>query len=145
MKKIALVTFGIIMILCLSGCGGKRVKLECIQKKSGFDTEYNVGFKGKTVGSIDFNYKYDLAGYAAKDIETMKKQDFCEVIKNTMQDYKDAFKSCNFKFEPDYLIITADIDINKIAKDNKSKTASVEDTKNDLEKQGYSCTIKEVK
>ena len=145
MKKIALVTLGFMMILFLTGCGKKSAKLECIQKKEGFDTYYNVGFLGKKVESIDFIYKYDLRGFKEKSIEAMKKQDFCEVVKSSMEEYKNAFKECKYNFEPETLIVSASLDIDKIASSAKEKMASVEEAKVDLEQQGYTCTIVEEK
>lgn len=141
MKKICLVLVAVFMTLLVSGCGKER-KLTCIQTPDGVNIEFNIGFKGKTIKTMDFNYDYDISSLSDKDKESVKKQDFCVQVKEAMKDYEKAFTNCKSNVVKDHLKVAAVLDINKIAKNALQKMTSVENAKTELEKQGYSCTIK---
>ena len=141
MKKAGLVLTVALMTLLISGCG-KTQKLSCVQSPEGVNIEFNIGFKGKTIQTMDFNYDYDISALSDNDKESVKKQDFCVQVKEAMKDYKDAFTNCKSNVVKDHLTVSAILDINKIAKNALQKMTSIENAKTELEKQGYSCTIK---
>ncbi|MBE6160858.1 MAG: hypothetical protein E7158_01375 [Firmicutes bacterium] len=128
-----------LVVLLTTGCG-KETKLVCKQTASGVDVTFNIGFKGNEVKTMDFKYDMDLSDYTDKQIETVEKQDFCELVKSSMDEFSDAFKNCEKKVEDKHLFVTSDLEVDKIAKDEKDKMGSPEDTKKELEKQGYKCT-----
>ena len=141
MKKIGLAAVVVLMTLLVSGCG-KTQKLSCVQNPDNIDIEFNIGFKGNTIQTMDFSYNYDISGLTDTLKETIKKQDFCVQVKEAMKDYKEAFTDCKSSIKDDHLIVTSVLDINKIAKNALEKMTSIESAKAELEQQGYACTIK---
>ena len=92
MKKICLIIFSTLMILVFSGCE-KTQKLSCTQKTTGVNVSFNVSFNGdgNVMKGIDYKYDLDLSTLEKEQIDSIKKQDFCTVIKESMSDYKAAF------------------------------------------------------
>lgn len=142
-KKLFLVAaVAAVSSLILSGCGSKEKKLVCTQTASGVDIEFNVGFKGKVISSMDFNYDMDLSKYSDTQIKAIEKQDFCSAVKNSMSQYKSAFTGCKQKIASKHLKVDATLDVGKVAKSVSEKLTTPEKTKKELENQGYKCTIK---
>ena len=141
MKKLGLVTIAVLMTFMLAGCGKKQT-LSCVQKPSGVDVEFNIDFEGKKVVGMDFHYNVDLSSLTDDQIETLSKQDFCETVKNSMEDYKEAFTKCDHKIESKKMLVDAVLDVDKVAKEEKNKMTSIEEAKTQLENTGYTCTIK---
>lgn len=142
MKKVkfySVILIGLILLV-VSGCG-KEKKLVCTQNTSGVDITFNIGFKGNTIQSMDFSYDMDLSKYNDTQIAAVEKQDFCSIVKTSMSEYKDAFNECKQTIEEKHLKVNADLEVDKIAKNFLQKMSSPEDSKTELEKQGYSCTI----
>lgn len=130
------------MAFLLTGCSQKESKLVCTQTTSGVDIEFNVGFKGKMLESMDFNYNMDLSKYSDTQIKAIEKQDFCSVVKGYMSTYKDAFANCNQEVTDKKLKVSSEFDVNKLTKNVLDRMGSAEATKKDLEGQGYTCTLK---
>lgn len=141
MKKLGLVAVAVLMIFMLTGCGKKQT-LSCTQNPEGVEVIFNIDFEGKKVVGMDFHYNVDFSKYTDAQIATIEKQDFCETVKNSMADYKDAFTKCENKIVDKHLAVDAILDVNKMAKTEKDKMASIEEAKSLLETQGYTCTIK---
>ena len=135
------ILLGAAVVLLSAGCANKETKIVCKQNTSGVDITFNVGFKGNTVETMDFQYDMDLSSYADNQIEAVGKRNFCELVKSSMPGYKDAFKDCDQKIENKHLVVVSEFDVDKVASDEKDKMGSPEETKNALEKQGYKCTI----
>ncbi len=130
------------VLFLLSGCGlTKESKLLCKTTASGVDVQFNVDFVGKKIDGINIVYDMDLSKYNDTQIEAVGKQDFCSVVKSSMSQYKDAFMNCNQGIENKNLHVTAGLDVDKIAKNELEKFASVDDAKKSLEAVGYTCTI----
>ena len=143
MKKIGLVTLAVFMTMLLSGCGEKKQMLSCTQTPQGVKVEFNVGFKGNVIETMDFNYDVDLNEYTDEQIESIKKQDFCSTIKESFSDYKEAFTNCNHAVESNkHLKVSAELLVDKIAKNALDKMTSVDEAKKSLEAEGYTCVIK---
>lgn len=138
MKKSKILVAALVVLLT-TGCG-KETKLVCKQSQSGVDVTFNVGFKGNEVTSMDFKYDMDLSSYSDKQIEAIEEQDFCDIVKSSMSGYEDAFTKCDKKVENKHLLVNSELDVDKVAKDEKDKMGSPKDTKKELEKQGYKCT-----
>ena len=153
MKKICLVAVAIFMTLLVSGCG-KQQKLSCVQKTEMVSVKFNVGLNGKIIKDMDFHYDLDLSQYNDEQIAAIEKQDFCATVKDSMSQYKEAFKKCEHKVvnkslaasafgkKGKNLTVSAELDVDKIAKNTLEKMTSVETAKSELEAQGYKCTIK---
>ena len=140
-KSIALLGIATFAVLLATGCGGKT-KLVCTQKQSGVDIEFNVGFNGNKVESLDFNYDMDLSKYSDSQIKLIEKRDFCSLVKLSMSGYKDAFTGCKQNVVKKHLKVVSKLDIDKIAKSEKDKLTSADEAKKALEKQGYKCVKK---
>lgn len=140
-NKIILAGAAATMALLATGCNQAESKLVCTQTTSGVDIEFNVGFKGKTIETMDFNYDMDLSAYSDMQIEAVGKQDFCTTVKNAMSEYKDAFTDCNQNVEDKHLKVSSTLDVDKIATTTLSKMTSPEKAKKELEAEGYTCTI----
>ena len=128
--------------LLATGCSPKESKLVCTQNTSGVDIEFNVGFKGNVIDTMDFNYDMDLSKYSDSQIEAVGKQDFCTIVKNAMSTYKDAFTDCKQDIADKHLKVNSVLDVDKIAKNMLDKMSSPDATKKELESEGYKCTVK---
>ena len=141
MKKMGLVLVAVLMLVLVAGCGKKQT-LSCTQTPEGYIIEFNIGFKGNMVETMDYKYDADLSAYNDSDIETLGKNDFCSSIKDSMEDYKDAFENCKQQIANKHLLLTAELNVDKIAKNTFEKMGSINDAKKELEAQGFACTIK---
>ena len=142
MKKVLLSLVTVMFLLAVAGCGEKTTMLECKQTTSGIDVSFNVGFKGNVIDTIDFGYDMNLEAYSDTQINTLKGQDFCEIVKSSMETYKDAFMSCKQEVVNKHLYVKSELDIDKIADNTLAKTTTPEKAKEGLEGKGYTCTIK---
>ena len=141
--KLFLIASIIAVVLLITGCGANQKKtLTCTQSASGVDIEFKVGFIGNLIKTIEINYDMDLSKYTDEQIEMISKQDFCEVVKNAMSDYKTAFTSCEKDIKDKHLTINSSLDINKIAKNIKQKFENPEKAKKELEEEKYTCELK---
>lgn len=140
-KKIVFLSVLIAILVVLSGCSKKETKLVCTQSASGVDIEFNVLFKGNTVTDMDFNYDMDLSSYSDIQIEAVGKQDFCSIVKKSMSDFADAFKTCEQNISQKHLKVSSILDVDKASKSILDKTGTPKATKEALEKQGYTCTM----
>ena len=129
-------------VAVLTGCAKKESKLTCTQTSSGVDIEFNVGFKGNVIDTMDFNYDMDLSKYSDTQISLIEKQDFCTTVKNYMSSFKEAFTNCEQGIKDKHLKVNSELDVNKIVKSYLQKMSSPEAAKKELEAEGYSCTIK---
>ena len=129
-------------LLVVTGCSAKKAKLVCTQTSSGVDITFNVGFKGNTIDAMDFDYDMDLSSYSDEQISLLEGQDFCTSVKSAMSDYKDAFTNCEQDISNKHLKVSSVLDVDKVAKNVLDKMSTPERTKKELEKEGYTCTIK---
>ena len=141
-KSIILAVSAFALILFVTGCGSKKATLVCTQTTSGVDITFNVGFKGNTITTMDFDYDMDLSKYSDTQIEAVGKQDFCTSVKNSMGSYKNAFTDCDQDITNKHLKVSSKLDVDKIAKTVLDKMTSPESAKKELETQGFKCTIK---
>ena len=139
--------FGVILLcalLLLTGCG-KEQTLRCKATESGVDIGYNVTFKGAVITKMDLSYDMPLTAYSEAQIEQLKGQDFCEVVKSSMTQYADAFSNCTQNIKDKHLLVHTDLIVGKVAKNELSKLSSIKKSKEGLEEIGYTCTIEDVK
>lgn len=141
-RSIVLVATVFALVLFVTGCGSKEATLVCTQTTSGVDITFNVGFKGNTITTMDFDYDMDLSKYSDTQIDAIGKQDFCTSVKNSMGSYKDAFTDCKQDITDKHLKVSSVLDVDKIAKNVLDKMTSPENAKKELETEGFTCTIK---
>ena len=141
MKKGILLTILLVAVVLVSGCGKKSSKLVCTQTASGVDITFNIDFDGNVVKNMDFSYDMDLSSYSDTQINAIGKQDFCTRVKSLMSTFKDAFKDCNQDISNKHLNVKSVLDVNKLS-DSALNISSPDKAKEELEKIGYSCTIK---
>ena len=142
MKKVKFV-LGVTLlasILLLTGCG-KEQTLRCTATASGVDVGFNVKFKGRIITNMDITYDMDLSQYNDVQIEAIKKQDFCAVVKKSMSQYESAFENCRQEIANKKLHVASDLDVDKVTKNELEKLSSVDSAKEGLEKVGYTCTV----
>ena len=145
MKKLLLSCLAMALALIMTGCGKDEItdRLVCTQKASGVDVELTTNFQGNKIYDMDLRYAMDLSDYSSVQIDAIKAQDFCTIVKNAMLGYKDAFNNCKQNFENKELVITSKIDIKKVsATAGVKEEGSIEEAKDGLEAQGYKCVIK---
>lgn len=143
MKKgliIGVVALG--MALCLTGCVSKNTKLVCTQTSSGVDVTFNVDFKGNLLTAMNFAYDMDLSSYSDLQIESIGKQDFCEIVKPSLGTYKDGFENCQQSITNKKLNVNAHLNVDKMSDSVLDRMGTPKATKEELEKQGYTCTTK---
>ena len=138
MKK-TMTLFGIAFfaIILTTGCG--KTKLVCKQKAGQVEVTFNVGFNGNKVVSVDFGYDMDISKYSDSMIKLIEKQNFCSKVKASMSQYKSAFNDCKQSTKNKHIIIKSAFNVKKLT---KNQFASVDETKKELEKEGYKCTKK---
>ena len=141
-KGMALACVLAVAILFTTGCGNQVKTLLCNQTTNGVDVQFNVGFKGNRITTMDFSYDMDLSKYTDTQISAIEKQDFCSIVKSSLNDYKDAFTNCQQKIVEKHLKVDSGLDINKITKNLLQKISTPEAAKKEIEGQGYTCTIK---
>ena len=140
--KFCFVVLMVFAVLFTSGCVlSKSQKLVCKQTASGVDIQFNVGFKGNTVDTMDFSYDMDLSSYSDLQINAIQGQDFCSVVKGSMSEYANAFTNCSQNIENKHLRVEAAFDVDKLANSVLDKMTSPKAAKSDLEEQGYTCEI----
>lgn len=143
MKKYGVILMVVVLSLVLVGCSaGNEKKLVCTQTASGVDIEFNVGFVGNSIKTIDFNYDMDLSSYNSSQLKLFEKQDFCKIVKEAMTEYKSAFKSCKQSIKNKHLKVYSVLDVHKLSNDISKKMTTPEKGKKALEKTGYKCKIK---
>lgn len=140
-KGLLLIVMVAVVTVLVTGCGVSK-KLVCKQKASGVDITFNVGFQGSKVKNMDFSYDMDLSKYSDTSIAMIKKQDFCKLVKSSMEDYRDAFTSCKQKITDKHLRVDSVLDPDKISKNAEKIMTSPSKAKKELEKTGYTCEIK---
>ena len=138
MKKVGYVVV-VMLLLVLTGCG-KTTKMTCKLSQTGVDLDYNLEFNGNMLSKMSLKYVMDLSNYTDTQIEAVGKQDFCNVLKDSMSQYKEGFENCNQKIEDKNMIVYTDINPDKVTNSVLDKMGSVEDTKKALEDIGYKCT-----
>ncbi|MBR2248192.1 MAG: hypothetical protein IKG58_01320 [Bacilli bacterium] len=150
MRKYGIIALVVVLSFVMVGCGNGKDKakkksnettLVCTQTQSGVDIEFNVGFKGKSVRKIDFNYDMDISSYTDEQIKMFENQDFCKLVKDTMSDYKSAFKDCKQSVKNKHLKLYAVLDVHKLDGDISKKMTTPKKAKEELEKTGYKCKI----
>lgn len=140
MRKIVIVVSLIVSVLLLSGCG-KEQTLRCKANANGVDVGFNVLFKGHVIKNMDISYDMDLSMYSDVQIEAIKKQDFCSVVKKSLSQYESAFENCKQEISNKKLHVTSDLIVDKIANNELEKLSSISKAKEGLEESGYTCTI----
>lgn len=135
----------VLVVLTTSGCVlrmGKSQTLVCKQTSQGVDIQFNVGFKGNKIETMDFSYDMDLSSYNDAQISSIEKEDLCSAIKTSMSEYSSAFSGCKQNIENKHLRVDAILDVDKLANNVMDKYASPNAAKAELEKQDYKCEFK---
>ena len=141
--KLYFVILVAVVVLVASGCMGMgSKKLTCTQNTDGVDIEFNVGFSGNTIKSMDFSYDMDLSAYSDTQIGMIENQDFCSIVKSSMSEYSNAFTDCKQNISDKHLQVSAAFDVDKLTSSVLEKMTTPSAAKKDLEKQGYKCVIK---
>lgn len=138
-KKILSLVLVLGTVFILTGCGNKPSTIVCSQKVSNINVEINAGFVGNKVKTMGLKYDMDYSNYSDTYVETVSKQDFCKTVSNAMSS-QFTLVNCKQTTNGKNIIINSDIDISKLS--SSSLTGSPSATKAELEKQGYSCTLK---
>lgn len=138
MKKVLSLALVLGAVLCLAGCGNKPSTLECSQKVSTVDVTLTTNFVGNKVNSMSMKYSMDLSKYSDTLVNTIGKQDYCSTVQKAMSQY--TLVDCKQSIENKIMVVTSGIDISKMS--SSDLTGSPAKTKEALEKQGYTCTLK---
>lgn len=138
MKKVLSLALVLGAVLCLTGCGNKPSTLECSQKVSTVDVTLTTNFVGNKVNSMSMKYSMDLSKYSDTLVNTIGKQDYCSTVQKAMSQY--TLVDCKQSIENKIMVVTSGIDISKMS--SSDLTGSPAKTKEALEKQGYTCTLK---
>ena len=138
MKKILSLALVLGAVLCLAGCGNKPSTLDCSMKVSTVDVNLVTNFTGNKVTNMNMKYAMDLSNYSDTVVAAIGKQDYCSTVQKAMSQY--TLVDCKQSVENKIMVVTSGIDISKMSK--ADLTGSPAATKEALEKQGYSCTLK---
>ena len=138
-KKILSLVLVLGTVFVLTGCGNKPSTLVCSQKVSNINVEINANFAGNKVKSMGLKYDMDYSKYSDTYVETVSKQDFCKTVTSAMSS-QFTLVDCKQTTNGKNIVIKSGIDISKLS--SSSLTGSPSATKTELEKQGYTCTLK---
>lgn len=138
MKKVLALALVFGAVFCLTGCGNKPSTLDCSMKVSIVDVNLTTNFTGNTVSSMSMKYVMDLSNYSDTMINTVSKQDYCQTVQKAMSQY--TLVDCKQAVEGKTMVVTSGIDISKMSKSDLTGSPSA--TKEALEQQGYTCTLK---
>ena len=138
-KKILTLVLVLGTVFILTGCGNKPSTIVCSQKVSNVNVEINANFIGNKVKKMGLKYVMDYSSYSDTYFDAVAKRDFCSTVKSSMKSQFDLV-DCKQTEEDKKVIITSGIDLNSMS--SSSLTGSPSATKTELEKQGYSCTLK---
>lgn len=146
MRKVLVFIFSITLVLFLTGCGAKKT-LECKIDMSNqllglgkMDSTISADFEGKSMQKMNLKMNIEITSSTIQESGMARfKSIFDNVCKNGQGGIK--FPECNVTQNGKK--VTLDASVSKSEIDDKSSTyGSVEKTKEELEKQGYTCTIK---
>ena len=137
MKKI----FFFLVFILLTGCGNKQI-LECDTESNNLSSNIVFNYSNDKIKSIDLKYIYNLEKYEVKDIELFKKENYCNIVNDSSDIFKDAIKNCNQNINNSELVVNAQIDISKIDKNKFDKDSNINSVKDSFEKSGANCKIK---
>ena len=138
MKKGLIFVAVVAMVFVLTGCGKKPSTLTCSMKSGITEVKLNVNFIGKTVNAMSVESDFDYSKYSDATVEATAKQDFCSKIKSVLYQY--TLSDCDQSLEDKHVKLKANVDISKVSK--SQLVGSPEETKKELEGQGYTCTLK---
>jgi len=139
MKKALSLVLVLGAMFILTGCGSKPSTIVCSQKVSNVNVEISADFIGNKVKKMGLKYNMDYSNYSDTIVETIAKKDYCSTVKSAMASQFNLV-DCKQSQEGKNIIITSGIDISNLK--SSSLTGSPSATKTELEKQGYSCTLK---
>lgn len=145
MKKVLLMSLAVGLTLLLTACGKDNKitnRLVCTQNAAGVDVELTTNFQGNKIYDMDLKYTMDLSEYSDVQINAIKEQDFCTIVKNAMAGFKEAFTNCKQSLNNKELLITSKLDVTKVSDGTVKQEGSIEEAKEGLESQGYKCVIK---
>ena len=131
MKKFVIYFIVIINVIFMSGCG-KTKKLECTQSNDIMSTKTQTVFKNDKIKSMTVVYSYDISNYSSENKEELKKQDLCDTLDKSENDYKGKFLNCKQDYRNNSIVVIADIDV-------KKEVNSYEQLKKELEVAGAKC------
>lgn len=145
MKKSLGLLLAVVMIGVSVGCGSKEKVLNCskTEEESGIsmDQKINAKFSGNNVKEVAVTVDAKLS-----DEYKSYKSIFMSSLESSFEDYKDL-KGVSIKTsdKDDTITVTLKANLSKMDKDAKEKLdivdtkASYEESKKDLEKDGYTC------
>lgn len=153
MKKFLLGSLVLCLGFVLTGCGNDKNEsssggvsntktLVCNQKVTTVDVELDTHYTNDVISGMDMKYVMDLSQYNDEQIKAIGAQDFCTIVKNAMTGFEKAFGNCKQNISNKSLLITADLDIDKITGMDVGKNQSIEQVKKELESVNYSCIIR---
>lgn len=137
MKKGLLILSIFAMVFVLTGCGNKPSTLTCKQSVSGVEVQLTANFVGKQVKAMGIVYTMDLSKYSDSTIEALGKQDYCSSVQKAISQF--TLTDCHQEIADKQLLVTSGIDMSKIKESDT--IGSPEQTKKELEQQGYTCTL----
>ena len=147
MKKFLMLIAVLALTVCLAGCFGKKQDLVCnIDQSSSLyglgtlKSEITAHFIGNEVKTMDVTMDMEIT--SSKNADTMinaAKPTFDNVCSSGLNGIK--VSTCDVKKNGNTLSLKGTIEEKDIK--NEDKKGDIETTKKDLEKQGYTCTIKD--
>lgn len=138
MKKGLLILSIFAMVFVLTGCGNKPSTLTCKQSVSGVEVQLTANFVGKKVKAMGIVYNMDLSKYSDSTIEAIGKKDYCSTVQSAISQF--TLTDCKQSIENKKLVVTSGVDMTKIKESDT--IGSPEQTKVELEQQGYTCELK---
>ena len=137
MKRIVLFST-LFVALLLTGCSNNTKKLVCTQNLTGVDVKMIMDYDSKdNLTYVGFEEILDLSVYSDEEIETLKSQDYCPSVKESVGELGDAFKNCTQDISNKKLTLKGEFSIDKLPSNHDIR--SYEKAVEILEEEGYKC------
>ena len=137
MKKIVLFS-ALFVALILTGCSSGK-KLVCSQKVSYIEIEVDAEFKENLLNKMWLEEKVDLSSFTSEQRDELANSDVCSEVKKSIPQYGEAFANCKHNLTSNELIVSADIDIDKIYAQTGKTETTYDELKSNYEAQGFTC------
>ena len=145
-KKLLIMCFSIVLLLCISGCNTKEnnKNLTCIQQgeDNGLTIKIDMKFKNNKLDEMNTIDTFDLSKFSSTDEEInslIKDEDACKELGLFEDSYKTALLTCKAEVNNGKLSIDTSYDVNKIEDSIIKSDKSYSNIKKYFEMQGLTC------
>lgn len=136
--------FILLCMVVLVGCENKSVeqRLVCTQKIETTTADMIIDYNDNKLTYLGIKYVFDISSHTKEEKDILKKQDMCKtIIESAKKTSSNDITNCKQNATDDSIIITADVDISTLTKEELEKYSGIQLVKENFEKENYSCVL----